>query len=71
MILNLPVDDGRWSKLVKHMLDITFTALADPTRRGMLAALALGEKPISDAAGGKPSSSMSAHSCASSRRRGR
>ena len=27
-------------------LDITFHALADPTRRGMLASLALGEKSI-------------------------
>lgn len=31
-------------------LDTTFTALADPTRRGMLAALALGEKPVSELA---------------------
>jgi len=31
-------------------LDITFHALADPTRRGMLAALALGEKSIGELA---------------------
>lgn len=36
--------------MVEHKLDATFAALADPTRRGMLAALALGEKPISDLA---------------------
>lgn len=40
--------------LVNHMvdnaLDVTFTALADPTRRGMLAALSLGEKPVSELA---------------------
>lgn len=33
--------------MVDHQLDATFSALADPTRRGMLAALSLGEKPIS------------------------
>jgi DNA-binding transcriptional ArsR family regulator len=31
-------------------LDATFQALADPTRRGMLAALALGERSIGDLA---------------------
>jgi DNA-binding transcriptional ArsR family regulator len=31
-------------------LDMTFHALADPTRRGMLAALALGEKSIGELA---------------------
>lgn len=31
-------------------LDTTFTALADPTRRGMLASLALGEKSIGELA---------------------
>lgn len=31
-------------------LDITFQALADPTRRGMLAALALGERSIGELA---------------------
>ena len=40
-ILNHMVDD---------QLDTTFTALADPTRRGMLAALTLGEKPVSQLA---------------------
>jgi DNA-binding transcriptional ArsR family regulator len=33
--------------MVDDKLDATFTALADPTRRGMLADLAMGEKPIS------------------------
>lgn len=36
--------------MVEHELDTTFTALADPTRRGMLAALASGEKPVSELA---------------------
>lgn len=42
--------------MVDYRLDATFTALADPTRRGMLAALALGEKPISDLAAPYPMS---------------
>lgn len=33
--------------MVDNQLDATFSALADPTRRGMLAALMLGEKPVS------------------------
>lgn len=36
--------------MADNYLDVTFTALADPTRRGMLAALALGEKPVSELA---------------------
>jgi DNA-binding transcriptional ArsR family regulator len=32
--------------MVEERLDTTFRALADPTRRGMLATLALGEKSI-------------------------
>jgi DNA-binding transcriptional ArsR family regulator len=36
--------------MVDYKLDITFAALADPTRRGMLAALVLGEKPVSELA---------------------
>lgn len=39
--------------MVKHSsdrLDATFAALADPTRRGMLAALAGGEQTVSDLA---------------------
>ena len=32
--------------MVEKQLDATFHALADPTRRGMLASLALGEKSI-------------------------
>lgn len=47
--------------MVDYRLDATFTALADPTRpdptrRGMLAALALGEKPISELAAPYPMS---------------
>lgn len=36
--------------MVDRPLDATFTALSDPTRRGMLAALALGEKSVSELA---------------------
>jgi DNA-binding transcriptional ArsR family regulator len=34
--------------MVEHRLDTTFHALADPTRRGMLASLALGDKSIGE-----------------------
>ena len=34
--------------MVEHRLDTTFQALADPTRRGMLARLALGDKSIGE-----------------------
>jgi len=36
--------------MVEKRLDATFHALADPTRRGMLATLALGEKSIGELA---------------------
>src|SRR6478609_7897569 len=36
--------------MVEDRLDSTFHALADPTRRGMLASLALGEKSIGELA---------------------
>ena len=36
--------------MVENRLDATFKALADPTRRGMLASLALGEKSIGELA---------------------
>jgi DNA-binding transcriptional ArsR family regulator len=36
--------------MVEERLDITFRALADPTRRGMLANLALGDRSISELA---------------------
>jgi DNA-binding transcriptional ArsR family regulator len=36
--------------MVENRLDRTFHALSDPTRRGMLASLALGEKSISELA---------------------
>lgn len=34
--------------MVEHQLDVTFHALADPTRRGMLASLALGDKSVGE-----------------------
>ena len=34
--------------MVENRLDATFRALSDPTRRGMLASLALGEKSIGE-----------------------
>ena len=34
--------------MVENRLDTTFHALSDPTRRGMLASLALGEKSIGE-----------------------
>lgn len=34
--------------MVENRLDATFQALADPTRRGMLASLALGDKSIGE-----------------------
>ena len=34
--------------MVENRLDVTFRALADPTRRGMLASLALGDKSIGE-----------------------
>jgi DNA-binding transcriptional ArsR family regulator len=36
--------------MVENRLDVTFHALSDPTRRGMLASLALGEKSIGELA---------------------
>ena len=36
--------------MVEYRLDTTFRALADPTRRGMLANLALGDKSIGERA---------------------
>jgi DNA-binding transcriptional ArsR family regulator len=34
--------------MVEDHLDVTFRALADPTRRGMLASLALGDKSVGE-----------------------
>ena len=34
--------------MVDNRLDVTFHALSDPTRRGMLASLALGEKSVGE-----------------------
>lgn len=42
--------------MVDSSLHATFTALADPTRREMLAALAKGDKPISELAAPHPMS---------------
>jgi DNA-binding transcriptional ArsR family regulator len=39
-----------FNHMVENRLDTTFRALADPTRRGMLANLALGEKSIGELA---------------------
>lgn len=36
--------------MVEHILDLTFAALADPTRRAMLADLRAGERSIGDLA---------------------
>ncbi len=36
------------SRTVEHQLDATFKALSDPTRRGMLASLALGDKSVGE-----------------------
>jgi DNA-binding transcriptional ArsR family regulator len=36
--------------MVEQRLDATFAALADPTRRGMLASLALGERSVGELA---------------------
>jgi DNA-binding transcriptional ArsR family regulator len=54
LIFNHPVDNQAqlrsFNRMVDNRLDATFSALADPTRRGMLAALTLGEKPVSELA---------------------
>ena len=51
---NYSVDNRKAESLFNHMvenrLDTTFQALSDPTRRGMLASLALGEKSIGELA---------------------
>jgi DNA-binding transcriptional ArsR family regulator len=36
------------NQMVENKLDSTFRALADPTRRGMLASLALGDKSVGE-----------------------
>jgi len=48
----LTVEVARYifNHMVEQRLDATFQALADPTRRGMLATLALGEKSIGELA---------------------
>jgi len=43
-------EGGILNHMVENRLDTTFRALADPTRRGMLANLALGEKSIGELA---------------------
>src|SRR3546814_18808886 len=58
MTLNRLVDSSDRINILNHMvhyrLDATFTALADPPPRGMLAALARGENPISKIAAPYP-----------------
>ncbi|MGA2649442.1 MAG: metalloregulator ArsR/SmtB family transcription factor [Terracidiphilus sp.] len=39
-----------YSNKASHRLDLTFAALADPTRRGILARLALGKAPVNELA---------------------
>jgi DNA-binding transcriptional ArsR family regulator len=48
--LTTAVDFYILNHMVEERLDTTFRALADPTRRGMLANLALGEKSIGELA---------------------
>ena len=48
--LTIVVSESILNHMVDNRLDITFHALADPTRRGMLASLALGEKSIGELA---------------------
>jgi DNA-binding transcriptional ArsR family regulator len=46
----MPAQTAIFNLMVDNRLDATFHALADPTRRGMLASLALGEKSIGELA---------------------
>jgi DNA-binding transcriptional ArsR family regulator len=48
--LTIAAAGGIFNHMVDNRLDATFHALADPTRRGMLANLALGEKSIGELA---------------------
>ena len=48
--LTIASDSSIFNYMVENRLDVTFHALADPTRRGMLASLALGEKSIGELA---------------------
>jgi DNA-binding transcriptional ArsR family regulator len=48
--LTIPVTGEILNHMVEYRLDATFHALADPTRRGMLAHLSLGEKSIGELA---------------------
>ena len=48
--LTIVVSESILNHMVDNRLDMTFHALADPTRRGMLASLALGEKSIGELA---------------------
>ncbi|WHU01809.1 metalloregulator ArsR/SmtB family transcription factor [Sphingomonas sp. NIBR02145] len=48
--LTIPAGAQILNHMVEYRLDATFHALADPTRRGMLAHLAQGEKSIGDLA---------------------
>ncbi len=48
--LTISAEGGIFNHMVEYRLDTTFQALADPTRRGMLANLTLGEKSIGELA---------------------
>jgi DNA-binding transcriptional ArsR family regulator len=48
--LTKPRSNRKFNHMVEQRLDTVFHALADPTRRGMLATLALGEKSIGELA---------------------
>lgn len=48
--LTIDATESILNHMVENRLDVTFHALADPTRRGMLASLALGEKSIGELA---------------------
>lgn len=48
--LTITKAEPKLNRMVEERLDATFTALADPTRRGMLADLTLGEKSVGELA---------------------
>ena len=48
--LTIVVSESILNHMVDNRLDATFRALSDPTRRGMLARLALGERSIGELA---------------------
>ena len=50
LVVDYSADPAYLNHMVEQRLDAAFHALADPTRRGMLANLALGEKSIGELA---------------------